>query len=351
MRHGTVYRRAAAVSSDPPSALGGELPNDNGQFTIQQVSRLLGVPAPTLRSWERRYEIAVVDRSVGGHRRYSPLQVRMLRRMRDAIAQGQSAADAAMQVKSAGPSFLEPQIQQFLDAAHRLDSLEIIAVLDRAKLELGLGRTVDEVVFPAMQQIGRDWRIGRCDVAHEHLATETTSSWLSRLGHGTSGASPGQPPGRRPILLACGPRDHHTLGLECMTALLRGRGWSCCLLGATLPVQSLHHAIAELDPAAVVLVSHLSVGRRSAVEALQVAAAAGGHVFYAGNAFLSRKARQGVPGRHLGDNVSRAADLIISTVSRSAASRSESDRHSPADESRGRASSDAVDELELGESG
>jgi len=276
------------------------------------------VPSPTLRSWERRYGIPVVDRSVGGHRRYSSLQVRMLRRMRDAIAQGQTAADAAEQVKKARLNSLEPHIQHFLRAAQRLDPREVSAVLDAARRQVGLDRTVDDVVFPAMQQIGRDWRVGRCDVAHEHLATETTRSWLSSVARPNNGSRPDPGRRQRPILLACGPRDYHTLGLECIGALLRGRGWDCRLLGACLPVQSLRTAIAETDPAAVVLVSHLSVARRSAIESLQVAAAGRATLFYAGNAFLSRQARQGVPGRYLGENLSRAADLVVSTVTGSA---------------------------------
>lgn len=335
---------------DATSALGSELPNDKGQFSIQQVSRLLGVPAPTLRSWERRYEIPVVDRSVGGHRRYSPLDVRMLRRMRDAIAQGQSAADAAVQVKAAGLSSLEPRIRQFVDAAHRLDADDIVAVLDLARYQIGLDRSVDEVVFPAMQQIGHDWHIGRCDTVHEHLATGTTRRWLSEVGLATNDALPDAPLGQPPILLACGPRDHHTLGLECLGALLRSRGWDCLALETSLSVRSLQRAIFDSEPAAVVLVSHLSVARRAAIEALKmVAAAAGIRVFYAGNAFLSRQARQGVPGVYLGENLSRAADLVISTVTSSASSSSE--RGPLADSSLGPSGSDPVNELELGEIG
>ena len=36
----------------------------------------------------------------------------------------------------------------------------------------------------------------------------------------------------RPILLACGPHDWHTIGTECLAMLLRYQGWPCRLLGA-----------------------------------------------------------------------------------------------------------------------
>lgn len=47
---------------DPPVA-------DTG-LSINEASRLLRVPAPTLRSWERRYDLPTTGRTPGGHRRY-----------------------------------------------------------------------------------------------------------------------------------------------------------------------------------------------------------------------------------------------------------------------------------------
>ncbi|MBC7595031.1 MAG: MerR family transcriptional regulator, partial [Kineosporiaceae bacterium] len=65
---------------------------------IKQVSELLGIPAPTLRSWERRYGVPVTSRSSGGHRRYAEDELNQLRLMRDEIARGKRAADAALAV-------------------------------------------------------------------------------------------------------------------------------------------------------------------------------------------------------------------------------------------------------------
>ena len=55
-------------------------------YTIGHVSRLTGVPAATLRSWERRYGLPTTLRSLGGHRRYTFAALNQLRLMRDEIA-------------------------------------------------------------------------------------------------------------------------------------------------------------------------------------------------------------------------------------------------------------------------
>jgi CheY-like chemotaxis protein len=67
---------------------------DQAVFSIGAVARVLGIPAPTLRTWEERYEVVVPLRSPGGHRLYSRLQLEQLRFLRDGISSGLSSADA-----------------------------------------------------------------------------------------------------------------------------------------------------------------------------------------------------------------------------------------------------------------
>jgi DNA-binding transcriptional MerR regulator len=284
------------------------------------VSRLLDVPAPTIRSWERRYHLPQASRTASGHRRYSQAQVHALRRMRDAIARGQRPGEAASQAQTAQTraEAARPLIDTLLQAAHQLNPRTMTKVLDHAHATLGLGATVDDVLLPVMRRLGSDWQTGRCDIAHEHLTTETIRTWLTT----TAPDRPNHPHSRQPIILTCGPDDHHTLGLESLAALLRQQHWDCRLLGAAVPTDSLSVAITQIKPAAVVLVSHLPAGRRAAVQALtaatqtlQAADLPNSHVFYAGNAFLTGRTREGIPGSYLGDDLTHAADHITTTAS------------------------------------
>lgn len=290
----------------------GEQPPDVAAgLSIQAVSSLLQVPAPTIRSWERRYGVPAVSRSNGGHRRYFPAEVTALRLMRDEIAKGRRAADAAARVRASqeGEMPYQPLIEEFLQAAYQLDSRRCNALLDRARDEIGVRAAVCEVLLPAMRQIGLWWQTGRCDVAHEHLATEVSRAWLNRLLY--LGPPPSEP---EVIVLACGPRDFHTIGLEALGVLLAQRGWGCRVLGARTPVKSLVTAIEATHAAAVVIVSHLSVVRRSAIEALRAAEDTDALTFYAGNSFVSAAARQRVPGVYLGEDYLEAVAIITSAL-------------------------------------
>jgi len=231
--------------------------------------------------------------------------------MRDEVARGRRAADAARSVRALldpdGPGSL--LVQEFLVASQRMEPAAIRAVLDRANDELGLAASLDRVLMPAMRQVGAWWETGRCDVAQEHLTTEVARGWLSRIV-----ALAPVPAHERPVLLACGPRDLHTLGLEALAGLLAHRGRGCRVLGARTPERTLVTAAVATEAAAVVVVSHLATQRRPAVEALRAVAAIGCPVFYAGNAFLFPGSRSDVPGTYLGDSLGAAADLIAATL-------------------------------------
>ncbi len=231
--------------------------------------------------------------------------------MRDEIARGRKASEAARAVRS----MLDPTgprlalIQSLLAASDRMQPAQLREILDQAWTDLGLAPTIDEVLMPAMRQIGSSWDTGRCDIAQEHLTTEAVRGWLSRV---TSLAPP--PDSARPLLLACGPRDLHTLGLEALAALLAHQRRACRVLGARTPARTLVTAVTATDAAGVVVVSHLPTQRRPAVEALHAVSATGVPVFYAGNAFLLPGNRAGVPGTYLGEQLALAAERIIEVV-------------------------------------
>jgi DNA-binding transcriptional MerR regulator len=66
----------------------------DGVYGIGAVVKMLGVPAPTLRSWEERYRQIIPTRSAGGHRLYSRDQVDQLRFILGELDRGLQPADA-----------------------------------------------------------------------------------------------------------------------------------------------------------------------------------------------------------------------------------------------------------------
>ena len=230
------------------------------------VSEILAVPAPTIRSWERRYGIPDTPRSRGGHRRYQTGELSALRMMRDEIARGRRAADAAALVRlgTNATSPNQPFIAAFLEAAYRLDPTEPAR---------GLG--------PGSRppRPGRGGRRGAvaCDapdravVAERALRRRSRASrdrGVARLAQQAAASRPGAVAARRP---SSSPAAHGTCTPSASRRWVsssRTEAGSAGLLGARTPGRSLLSAVEGTPAAAVVMVSHLAVGRRAAVEAM-----------------------------------------------------------------------------------
>jgi hypothetical protein len=264
----------------------------------------------------------VPSRTHGSHRRYGIEEVGQLRALRDEIAAGRAAAEAVVEIRklrsegSRGPA---GWTQSLLDAAEGFDSLGIRATILEAAMGIGIDRTIESVLLPVLREIGTRWEMGTCDVANEHFASQEIRRWLSsQLAlAGTRGT-------RRSAVLACGPKDMHTIGLEGFYVMLTRRGWNCRYLGEVTPTTSLRAAIEQVRPDAVVLASQLGTNRLATVASIEAAnELVPGRVFYGGRAFLSDRARRGVPGTYLGDEMvvaaARLASITTATRATSAA--------------------------------
>ncbi len=276
------------------------------QLPIAAVSSLLGIPVPTIRSWERRYGFPAPARTQGQHRRYAVDEIDQLRKVRDEITRGHSAREAVDLVRGHGGRPRSELFDRFLQAAMRLDPAELRETLTAGAETIGIEQTIRDVALPSMREMGSRWKAGVCDTAHEHLATEAVRVWLARQ-------SAMAPPAFRPfpLVLACGPKDLHTIGLEAFGVVLARRGWSLRTLGPLTPVDSLVAAVRAAEARAAIVTSQRSVSRRAAVEAIEaVDALPGVSAFYAGAGFGPSAARKDVPGTYLGGDVVAGADIL-----------------------------------------
>lgn len=281
-------------------------------MSIAAVSDLIGIPIPTIRSWERRYGFPEPARTKGRHRRYSADEIEQLRELRDAIVHGRSARAAVdfVRGREGRETLRDPRIDELLRAAADLDPETVRTVLEGTEADPGLEAAIVDIVLPAMREIGARWKAGVCDVAVEHAFTDTVRRWLARWTTLTP------TPRRLPIVLSCGPGEMHTVGLEAFGLLLARRGCPVLNLGAHIPIDALRRAVTDARADGAVITSQRGVERRSTIRAIAaIQPVLGRRTFYAGNAFITPAARRGVPGIYLGTDLLAAADLVGAAVS------------------------------------
>jgi hypothetical protein len=192
---------------------------------------------------------------------------------------------------------------------------EIRRALERAD-GVGTARYLDCILMPAIRRIAQSVDDGLAPVLAISLAVETARASMERLT-----AHAPLPGSHRPVVLATGPGDRHSLGLEALTMLLRYRRQPCRLLDAGVTASRIRTAVEVNRPAGVVLVAQRGSGRRACVELLRGVEAIGTPTFYAGAAFEPAAVRRDVPGIYLGSSFEQALSVITRTLAPELAAR------------------------------
>jgi len=237
-------------------------------YKMSVVVRLTGFSPTLLRAWERRYGLLKPQRGKGGQRLYTEDDLRVLRRIRQLLAEGRSIGEAALMgrrelLRTAPPEDFRPetaaepalarQRELILEAVLAVDAAGLRRLLDESFARWSPERVVEGILAPVAWRIGELWAQGRCSVASEHLATEMFSSRLRALLDAAAPAAGGPL-----VVAACFPEERHELGLMVVGYQLARLGRRVVHLGPALPFEELEKALHALHPDAFVLSVTLS---------------------------------------------------------------------------------------------
>jgi DNA-binding transcriptional MerR regulator len=225
--------------------------NGEGRLRIGELSRRVGVSPELLRAWETRYGLVDPERTSGGLRLYSDEDGRRVQAMKDQLARGLAASEAARLAKLGhgpeGSTDLSEIVRSLEEAFDALDEPAAQRALDRLFGSFALESALDGVILPFLRGVGERWARADLTVAGEHFTSNVIGGRLRALARGW-----GQGVGPRAVL-ACPPGEQHELGLVCFGLLLRERGWRITYLGAGTPSGDIEKALGALAPSAVVL--------------------------------------------------------------------------------------------------
>ncbi len=231
-------------------------------LNIAAISRRTGVAPDTLRKWEQRYGVLRPVRTAGGQRRYDESDVLRVEWLRDRISEGWRIGEAARMLDGAVPVTRDDPAElrdALIDAVSDVDLVALSAVLDQAFAILPVERALADVVTPALHWTGEAWHRGDLSIAQEHSISAKVRAHLGKLIADGRGDANGI------AVLACGPGEHHDIGLMMVAVMLRADGWRVEYLGADTPVDTAV-AFAERVGATVLC---FSAARAETVQALR----------------------------------------------------------------------------------
>jgi len=226
--------------------------SDAAALRIGEFARRVGVSPERLRAWERRYGLLEPIRTEGGFRLYTDGDAERVERMKRALDEGFSAAEAArrslVQERSTDRA-LDGARERLVAAARTYDETSVHAILDESLAGFSLETFLHELVLPVLREIGAEWERGTLEIGQEHFASNLVRERLLALARGWGR-------GGGPLaILACAPGERHDIGLIAFGLLLRSRGWRILFLGADTPLATFDNAVSTTNPQLVVVAS------------------------------------------------------------------------------------------------
>lgn len=227
-------------------------------YRIQTVAELSGVPAATLRAWERRYGVPAPARTASAYRLYSDADVDVIRAMRDLVNNGTAPAEAARVVLASKPQPpsainvdqdpLTTVRDRIVEATLRFDP-DAVDLEVRRSLTMGTAVAIyEQALGPALQRVGDLWHEGTITIAQEHVTSQII------LGAALDLVRLSQPAdSSRKAVLGCFADEEHAIGLYGVALRFASWGYRTTLLGARTPPVAVSRVVESLEPDVVAL--------------------------------------------------------------------------------------------------
>ena len=229
------------------------------RYRINAVAEMTGLSAPNLRAWERRYGIPSPQRGENAYRLYSNKDITLLRKMKSLCDQGHAPSDAAklahahfekgiVKSQDSTPVGMLETRRALVQAAQDFNPTLIEQLLARSIALGSAWQVYQEILEPALTEIGDLWEKDHRFLANEHILSQAIKSTLNQL---IKIIRPPKP--RKRVLLACVSGEQHDLPLYALAIRASHAGCLPIILGANTPPEALSTAIENIAPHVIAL--------------------------------------------------------------------------------------------------
>lgn len=248
--------------------------NSAHKISIGKLSEATNIPIPTLRTWERRYNFPVSERTDGNHRLYDVSLIPHLKLVLQTLSKGHRAKQVLglsvqeLQVLLGETKTLEPVtvnaqqpkepvqqqnpqealFDQWLVDVKALDSKACFGHFRLALSQLGLRRFILERIIPFVSKIGCAWHDGELQIFQEHFATRLISQFLEEHWQLINASNVGDT-----VVVSSHPLEKHTIGFHLIASMLVLEGFSVVVLGNNTPVEEIVACADQTEAIAIAL--------------------------------------------------------------------------------------------------
>ncbi len=227
------------------------------QYRINDLERLSGVKAHTIRIWEKRYGLITPSRTATNRRYYNGDQLRRLMNVAMLLSQGYKISNLA--------ELTDSQLTHHIEQLHNAPGADIVCAalihdLTTAMLgfeeagfdkafqsaldQFGFSESMLRVFYPFLKKTGLLWRVDKAQPAEEHFAACIIRNKIIAL----TAQLPLTDQTKDKFMLFLPPGEWHEIGLLFANYLIRAAGSPTIYLGQNVPYQDISKIANSIQP-------------------------------------------------------------------------------------------------------
>lgn len=217
-------------------------------YSTKELAKMWDVSESTIKRWADAGMLRC-RKTIGGHRKFELEDIIEFQNQCD-LAKKEAAEKGRAECSGELKRLLDESDFQGLANRYRQAALAGQSVLVSSLITqsnqhgFSLATIGEEIIKPAMQEVGELWRTGKIRVLDEHLATLSTMEALTDLhGQVAKQASPDHL-----AIVGCSEGELHQLGSILVRVMIEAEGWKVVYLGSHTPLFSFAEAINRFNP-------------------------------------------------------------------------------------------------------
>jgi DNA-binding transcriptional MerR regulator/methylmalonyl-CoA mutase cobalamin-binding subunit len=229
------------------------------QYTLNDLERLTGVRADTIRIWERRHGIICPQRTSTNRRWYTGndlrrlINISIMNRSGVKISEIASLAPHVLEEKTAslikGSTGKDILTDSLVIAMTKYDETAVNEILLRSVIKNGFTGTFSSLVFPFLHKVGVMWHTGSVNAGAEHFISNI---FRRKLISAFDNLSPLLTQKSKRILMFLPENEYHELGLLYYAYTARNLGHEVLYLGQSTPINAVIEVSAAWNPEIVI---------------------------------------------------------------------------------------------------
>lgn len=225
------------------------------QYNINDLEKLTGIKAHTIRIWEKRYNLLEPKRTNTNIRYYTSddlkklLNISILNKNGFKISRIAEFKDTEINEKviefTTRKSDVEDQVQALTMAMFNLDLQKFEKLITVSYINRGFENTYTDIIVPFLTKIGFLWQTDTISTVHEHFATNIIKR---KIVAAIDGILPAFGESSKNCVLFLPENEYHDISLLYSYYLLKQNHHNVIYLGASVPftclneINSFHNA-------------------------------------------------------------------------------------------------------------